>query len=112
MSTKTQRKRRDPVSARTALLQALTGGPGYGLELVDRVTERTGGRMVVGQGTLYPTLWDLEEEGLVTSYETEPLPERGGRPRKYYELTANGLREAGEERVLGRLLFGMREARA
>jgi PadR family transcriptional regulator PadR len=52
----------------------------------------------------------LEEEGLVTSYETEPLPERGGRPRKYYELTAGGLREAREERVLGRLLFGVRGA--
>jgi len=30
--------------------------------------------------------------------------------RKYYELTADGLREAREERVLGRLLFGVQEA--
>ena len=108
MGRNRQRKKREPVSVRAALLQSLIEGPGYGLELIKRVKDQTEGRMVIGQGALYPTLWDLQEEGLVTCYETDPMPERGGRPRKYYELTADGLRSAREEQILGRLLFGVR----
>jgi PadR family transcriptional regulator, regulatory protein PadR len=102
---KRKKKLKDPVTPRVALLQALIEGEGYGLELAERVKERTGGALEIGQGSLYPALWDLERDGLVTSRETEPLPERGGRPRKYYHLTAEGLRRAREEKeVMGRLL--------
>jgi PadR family transcriptional regulator PadR len=83
-----------PVSAKAALLQALIKGEGYGLDLIDRVKDRTKGRIVLGQGSVYPALRDLEQEGLVKSYESEPLPERGGRPRRYYKLTAAGQRAA------------------
>lgn len=109
MGKSKKKKDRGPVSTRAALLQALIDGPGYGLELTKRVKERTKGKMVIGQGRLYPTLWDLQEDGLVTCYETDPVPERGGRPRKYYELTAEGLRSAREEQVVGFLLFGVPE---
>ena len=46
-------------------------------------------------GTLYPMLARLEVEGLVAS-EWEPLPDDGsGRPpRKYYQLTGDGIRVA------------------
>ena len=46
-------------------------------------------------GTLYPMLARQEDEGLVTS-EWEPLPGDGsGRPpRKYYQLTGEGIRVA------------------
>ena len=46
-------------------------------------------------GTLYPMLARLEDEGLVTS-EWEPPPGDGsGRPpRKYYQLTGEGIRVA------------------
>ena len=109
--SKTKRKDRGPVTTRAALLQALIEGPGYGLELTRRVKKRTQGKMEIGQGRLYPTLWDLQEEGLVTCYETDPLPERGGRPRKYYELTAEGLRKAREEEeVMIGLVLGLQGA--
>ncbi len=108
--TKKTRKSRDPVTTQAALLQALIDGPAFGLELVERVKESTGGRMVIGQGSLYPNLWGLEEEGLVTSHESEPMRERGGRPRKYYELTADGLRRARDEREFILHLCGIREA--
>ena len=91
------RKSRDPVTVRGALLQALIEGPAFGLELVDRVSERTDGKMKIGQGSLYPTLWSMVKEGMLICHEGEPLPERGGRPRKYYELTAEGLRQARQE---------------
>ena len=50
-------------------------------------------------GAIYTTLTRLEKKGLLSSRMTEPLPERGGRSRRQYELTALGasaLREAEE----------------
>jgi PadR family transcriptional regulator, regulatory protein PadR len=95
-----------PVTARAALLQALVRGPGYGLDLIERVKKQTGGKLSLGQGSVYPTLRDLEREGLLESYEGEPVPERGGRPRRYYRLNAAGAKAAMEQReaVIG--LFG------
>lgn len=86
------------LNSRTALLQALITGPGYGLDLAERVRDRSHGKIVLGQGTLYPALRALEREGLVRSWEADPTPERGGRPRVYYELTAKGTKAAQEER--------------
>lgn len=94
-----------PFTAKTALLQVLISGPAYGLELVDKVKEHTKGLVVLGQGSLYPALRGLEEDGLVTSYEAEPTPERGGKPRRYYEITANGLKAAREHRIAAATLF-------
>jgi len=87
-----------PVTAKAALLQALIPGEAYGLELIERVKERTKGKIVLGQGSAYPALRELEREGLVKSYESQPLPERGGRPRIYYKLTAAGAKAATEHR--------------
>jgi PadR family transcriptional regulator PadR len=86
--------------SRLALLQALIAGPGYGLELVERVRSRTSGKVALRNGSVYPTLRDMEREGLVTSYDAaENLEERGGRPRKYYKLTARGAKVAQEQRA-------------
>jgi PadR family transcriptional regulator PadR len=82
------------LDTRTALLQALIPKAGYGLELIDRVRERTRGKLILLQGRVYPLLRDLESEGLLRSYDGDALPERGGRPRRYYELTAEGRRVA------------------
>jgi PadR family transcriptional regulator, regulatory protein PadR len=87
-----------PISAKTALLQALIAGDGYGLDLIERVKDRTGGQIVLGQGSVYPALRELERDGLATSYESEPLPERGGRPRRYYRITGEGRKVAALQR--------------
>lgn len=80
------------------LLAVLTRGPGYGVELAERVKTSTNGRHEIGPATLYPTLRELEAEGLVRSWEEQVPGIRGGRPRKYYELTAKGKVAALEER--------------
>ncbi len=85
------------ISAKTALLAALISGPGFGLELIDRVQGRTNGQVKLNQGSVYPALRSLEDEGLVHSYEGEPTPERGGRPRRYYEITGEGRRVVREQ---------------
>ena len=95
-----------PVSAKAALLQALISGPGYGLDLIERVKKQTQGRLVLGQGSVYPQLRDLEQEGLLDSYEGDPMPERGGRPRRYYRLNAKGAKAAMEQREIVIGLFG------
>jgi PadR family transcriptional regulator, regulatory protein PadR len=100
------------LNRRTALLQALISGPGYGLELAERVRDRSQGKMSLGQGTLYPALRALEREGLVRSWEADPTPERGGRPRVYYELTAKGAKAAQEERRALMNFVGLHEAKA
>jgi len=96
-----------PINAKAALLQALVRGHGYGLDLIERVKKQTKGAMKLGHASVYPALRSLERDGLIESYESEPLPERGGRPRRYYKLTALGRRAAVEDRQTAGALFGL-----
>ena len=84
------------ISTKVALLQALMQGESYGLELIERVEKATGGRTTLMQGKVYPTLHQLESEGLLESYHRAPLPQPGGRPRHYFKLTGEGRRAARE----------------
>jgi PadR family transcriptional regulator, regulatory protein PadR len=59
--------------------------PGYGYELQQRLAARG---LVIEQGTLYPLLRRLQEQGLL---EEEWVVE-GSRPRKYYRLAGPGHR--------------------
>jgi PadR family transcriptional regulator, regulatory protein PadR len=46
-------------------------------------------------GTLYPMLARLQEQGLVTSeWEPPPADASGRPPRRYYQLTGEGIRAA------------------
>jgi PadR family transcriptional regulator, regulatory protein PadR len=92
------------IDVRAALLQALIQGDSYGLELIQRVKTDTGGRARLLEGRVYPALRELEADGFLESYEGERLPERGGRPRIYYRLTAEGRRTA---RADAKALFGL-----
>jgi PadR family transcriptional regulator len=81
-----------PLNASTVLLLALLQGPGYGLDLIERVRARSHGRLGLRQGAVYPALRSLEARRLVRSWTVNP-PGRG-RPRAYYELTPPGIGEA------------------
>ena len=95
------------VTTKTALLQALISGPGFGLELIERVEKRTNGKVSLHQGSIYPALRDMERDGLLESYDGEEvIPERGGRPRRYYKLTGKGYQAATEQRTAISWLFG------
>jgi DNA-binding PadR family transcriptional regulator len=58
----------------------------YGYEITQAVKERTDGKILLKEGSLYPALHKLEAEGLVTT-EEEFI---GKRPRIYYRLTSTG----------------------
>lgn len=71
-----------------AILASLWEARLYGLEIL-RVLEQNS-RMVVAEGTVYPILSRLKEEGLL---ESEWVEADAGHPRKYYWLTAAGRRQ-------------------
>lgn len=92
------------MNASAALLQALLEGEGYGLDLIERVRLRTRGAIRLLHGSVYPALRALEREGLLRSFSGESARETGGRPRRYYELTAKGRRLAhSQERAVSGL---------
>ena len=66
------------------ILLVLDGKPLYASDIIQ---ELKAGKMIVVEGTLYPLLTRLKNEGLLT-YKWEESTQ--GPPRKYYELTGNG----------------------
>lgn len=97
----------DASLSKMALLQALMSAPGYGLQLIERIQGRTGGRLKLFQGSVYPALRALESDGLVESYDAETAAGRGGRPRRYYRITAEGRRVARDDQRAASKLFGL-----
>lgn len=79
------------------VLHFLAGGPSYGNQLMERVSELTGGLVAVNPNTMYPLLRSLEAQGLAAG-EWEH-PER--RSRRFYRITAAG--RAERERLAGEL---------
>ena len=72
------------------LLAILRLGDGaYAIPVREEITDRTG--RTVARGALYTALDRLETKGCVRSRMSDPLPERGGRSRRYYTVTASGL---------------------
>lgn len=72
------------------LLAILRLGDGaYGLPIVEEIRTRTG-RSVL-RPAVYVALRRLEEKGLVRSRAGQASPERGGRARRYFRVTPDGL---------------------
>jgi DNA-binding PadR family transcriptional regulator len=64
---------------------------------VDDIEARTG--RSVQRASVYVTLQRLEEKGLVSSRLGEPLPERGGRPRRLVRVEPEGRAAVREARA-------------
>jgi PadR family transcriptional regulator PadR len=84
------------IKVEAALLLALLQGPGYGLQLIERVRIRSRGRVRLPQGVVYPALLRLERRKLLRRWAANS--KRIGRPRRYYELTPTGILVAQSER--------------
>jgi DNA-binding PadR family transcriptional regulator len=65
----------------------------YGYEIMQKIEEKTDGKIKLTMGSLYPILHKLENDGLIYS-ETENV---GKRVRKYYLLTSTGEREKSKK---------------
>lgn len=75
----------------TEILKVLRDdGDSYGLRVIEAVNERTDGEAWLLSGRVYPELRKLEADGLLSSYDSDPISERGFRPRRMYKLTQKG----------------------
>jgi PadR family transcriptional regulator, regulatory protein PadR len=68
----------------------------YGVPIA-REIENSKGREV-GIGSIYAALERLERKGLVSSRLGEPTPQRGGRAKRYFQVTNAGLVQVREAR--------------
>lgn len=74
------------------ILNAIKGTSLYGYDIVRMLRDIDG--LVIGEGTIYPILSRLKQEGFV---RTKIVESTEGPPRKYYELTTKG------EKILSRM---------
>ena len=66
--------------------------PLCGIEIMSRVREISGGRIVIGPGTLYTMLAKFEENGLIRPADGEDVGKR-----KSYKITPSGIRILKDE---------------
>lgn len=69
----------------------------YGVPIAAAITEAAG--RDVALGSVYFALEALERRGLVSSSLGEPTAERGGRSKRYFQVTARGLGEVQQTRL-------------
>ena len=77
------------------ILEVVSDGRSYGFAIARAVLDRSGGKLEIKEGSLYPALHRLEKKKLLKA-EWGKSPE--GRRRKYYSLTAAGNRALDEKR--------------
>lgn len=76
------------------ILKALSLEPMHGWGITDRIKQMSRESFQVGQGSLYPALYRLEQRGWVTSLWRTT---KHNRIARYYELTAVGRRVLSDE---------------
>lgn len=61
------------------------GDDAYAVPILEQIERQTGRK--VARGALYTALDRLEAKGCLRSRVGDPLPERGGRARRYFTVT-------------------------
>jgi PadR family transcriptional regulator, regulatory protein PadR len=72
------------------------GEEAYGVPISRELELRRGRNVSVG--SVYAALERLEAKGLVESTLGDPTPERGGKAKRYFQITKEGLRQVRETR--------------
>lgn len=76
-------------------------GESYAVPVADELGRRAGRE--VSPATVYMVMRRLEEQGFLTSRVGTPDPERGGRPRRYYQVVQDAVVPALAESRRARL---------
>jgi len=76
------------------ILKAVSLGPLHGYGVLLRIQQISGNRLEIQQGSLYPALYRLEHQGLITAEWGES---ENNRKAKFYRLTAAGRRKLQSE---------------
>ena len=77
------------------------GRDAYGVTIHGAVEELSAPK-AVALGAVYATLDRLEDKGLISSWLSDPTPERGGRSKRCYKLEQDGMRALRESVVAAR----------
>ena len=77
----------------TLVLALLAEAPAHGYELAGRIKTRTEGILTLGEGTLYPLLYNLEGKGWISSAWQSGT---GQRRRRVYSVTTAGRKQLAE----------------
>lgn len=70
------------------VLKLLNEKEQYGYQLISELRSRSGGYFALKEGTLYPILYRLEDDGLVKSRWSRPKGKEVS--KKYYRITGQG----------------------
>jgi DNA-binding PadR family transcriptional regulator len=73
------------------LAVAQVGEDAYGVPVARMLKEKSGRAVLLG--SVYAALARLEAKGLVRSVMGDATAERGGKAKKYFRMTAKGVRE-------------------
>jgi DNA-binding PadR family transcriptional regulator len=76
-------------NVRAAVLALLSEQPMHGYQMIQELSRRSGGAWTPSPGSIYPTLQMLEDEGLVTSHQSDD-------GKRLFELTDAGRAEAAK----------------
>lgn len=80
------------------VLQLLKSEAKYGYQIIQEMKEKSEETFLLKDGTLYPILYRLEDDGLVVSKWSEAVGKQV--PRKYYEITGAGVKALAEIEVV------------
>lgn len=80
------------------VLRLLSERDKYGYQLICELREQSDDMFLLKEGTLYPILYRMEDDGLVVSRWSEPKGREVS--RKYYSITAEGRETLGELQAL------------
>ena len=83
------------------ILASLARGPEHGFGIAERVRQTSAEVLRVEEGSLYPALQRLEQQGLITSSWGTSAHNRRAR---FYKLTAKGRRQLAAETTRWELL--------
>jgi DNA-binding PadR family transcriptional regulator len=92
------------------ILLALADRERHGYGIMQEVSARTDGEVILGPGTLYGTINRMLEGGLIKEAEERSDPDLNDERRRYYRITGKGRRAAVTEAERFRKL--LRVARA
>lgn len=76
----------------------------YGVSIHSKVRELAHPK-AISLGAVYVTLDRLEDKGLISSWLSDPTPERGGRAKRCYRLEALGERALAESAVTAKRMW-------
>ena len=76
----------------------------YGVNIRNYISQVTGKYWSIG--AIYVPLDRLENKGFVKSYLADPTPERGGKSKRFYKLSREGMEELKEIQKMNNFLWG------